>query len=557
MPGPNNPKPTKASPKKQKTKVNFGANSKSGKRKASPAADPAAGTSSKKKARTDGGASGSTSTGASASTGATDAGGAESTDTSGSAAGATNTSTNDATPAEKTPAKKRARNHMAWNHYDKCFDDVDDYCAHMRTLVDESRTAVQAGSDLAIRLIRDAKRISGPITNDIARIPEAHLATVFTMVLKAEPASRHLAVSAFQFLSASFALSALDVNNKVAEDTILITLPYADYSSPEIPDSRPGSLPPAERLSSPFTPTPANSQRYSPLKTYQNCNKRRAKAWAATMETEAAAERLRIETAKKTALRKKAQARILALRLARSKDPERRSRHTRRGRRGDNTDHDVFLLEQLLRAGNQLHVVDRKPRPFVDRNDVVMGVVAGGPKGNAEWWDHVTQRVFGDMARLYRNGDFSDLGERESRVRFGVGYGEEYAVGVLEEFVHVMGAVSIEYQDTGTSSFTSLNHFATAVGFKERALSVSSGLLQWIDGLCAAALEDFVRVVNDVTKLHGKTAVCREEDVIHHDAFFQRRQSLFLDIHLLDSPSPIGASTKSLSIHPVLVRDGL
>jgi hypothetical protein len=76
------------------------------------------------------------------------------------------------------------------------------------------------------------------------------------------------------------------------------------------------------------------------------------------MEAEAAAERLRIETAKKTALRKKAQARILALRLARSKDPERRSRRTRRGRRGDNTDYGVFLLEQLLRAGNQLHVVD-------------------------------------------------------------------------------------------------------------------------------------------------------------------------------------------------------
>ncbi|KAJ7921914.1 hypothetical protein B0H13DRAFT_1866337 [Mycena leptocephala] len=207
------------------------------------------------------------------------AGGAESTDTSGSAAGPINTNTNDTIPAEKTPAKKRARNMHgirlkevpknakstqralqpviramsglltqadvlpsaieAWKHSDKCFDDVDDYRAHMRTLVDESRTAVQAGSDLATRLIRDAKRISGPIANDIARIPEAHIATVFTMVLKAGlkgfrpdlegPAysacnqlHRRLAVSAFQFLSASFALSALDINNKVTEDTILM-----------------------------------------------------------------------------------------------------------------------------------------------------------------------------------------------------------------------------------------------------------------------------------------------------------------------------------------------
>ncbi|KAJ7845092.1 hypothetical protein B0H13DRAFT_2410480 [Mycena leptocephala] len=305
MPGPNNPKPTTASPKKQKTKVNFGANSKSGKHKASPAADPAAGTSSKKKARTDGGTSGSTSAGASASTGATDAGGAESTDASGSAAGATNTNTNDATPAEKPPAKKRTRNPHgirpkevpqnakstqralqrviramsglltqadvlpsaieARNHYDKRFDDVDDYRAHMRTLVDESRTAVQVGSDLATRLIRDAKRISGPIANDIARIPEAHLATIFTMVLKAGlkgfcpdlegPAysaynqlHRHLAVSAFQFLSASFALSALDVNNKVAENTILMCDMYDNYvygtlaQKTRMERRRPGSL---------------------------------------------------------------------------------------------------------------------------------------------------------------------------------------------------------------------------------------------------------------------------------------------------------------------------
>ncbi|KAJ7195941.1 hypothetical protein GGX14DRAFT_574639 [Mycena pura] len=304
MPGPNTPKPTKASPKKHKTKVNFGAN-RSGKRKASPIADSATGTSSKKKARMDGGASGSTSTGASASTGATDAGGAESTDTSGRAAGATNTDTNDATPAEKTPAKKRGRNPHgirpkevpenakstqralqrviramsglltqadvlpsateARNHYDKRFDDVDDYRAHMRTLVDESRTAVRAGSDLATRLIRDAKRISGPIANDIARIPEAHLATVFTMVLKAGlkgfcpdlegPAysaynqlHRHLTVSAFQFLSASFALSALDVNNKVTEDTILMCDMYDNYvygtlaQKARMERRRPGSL---------------------------------------------------------------------------------------------------------------------------------------------------------------------------------------------------------------------------------------------------------------------------------------------------------------------------
>ncbi|KAJ7897803.1 hypothetical protein B0H13DRAFT_2521285 [Mycena leptocephala] len=264
MPGPQN---TTSSPKKRRTKVNFGANSKSGgKRKASAAADPASGTSSQKRARTDG-ASGSTSTGASTSTSAND------------------TNTNDTT-TETTPAKKRVRNRHgisptevnkeakptqralqrviralcglltskdvlpsaieAQKHYDKRFDEVDDYRAHMQSLVDESRTAVQEGTDLATKLIRDAKRISGPIANDIARIPQGHLATVFTMVLKAGlkgfcpdlegPAysaynqlHRHIAVSGFQFLSSSYALAALDVNTRISDNTSLMGEMYDNY----------------------------------------------------------------------------------------------------------------------------------------------------------------------------------------------------------------------------------------------------------------------------------------------------------------------------------------
>ncbi|KAJ7467624.1 hypothetical protein FB451DRAFT_989458, partial [Mycena latifolia] len=135
----------------------------------------------------------------------------------------------------------------AQKHYDRRFDDVEDYGAQMRNLVNESRTAVTAAKDLATKLVRDAKRIPGPIANDIARIPELHLATVFTMILKTglkgfcpdlegpvqstyNQIHRHLAVSGFQFLSASFALSALEVNMKVAENTELLGDMYDNYT---------------------------------------------------------------------------------------------------------------------------------------------------------------------------------------------------------------------------------------------------------------------------------------------------------------------------------------
>lgn len=151
------------------------------------------------------------------------------------------------------------------DHYDKRFDKVDDYRLHMRSLVDESRTAVKEGIDRATKLIRDVKAVSGPIANDIARIPAEHLATVFTMVQKAGlqgfcpdiegPAystynqlHRHLAVSAFQFLSSSFALMALNVNNHYAQDHNLCSDMYDNFVYGTLAQNtkkekrRPGSL---------------------------------------------------------------------------------------------------------------------------------------------------------------------------------------------------------------------------------------------------------------------------------------------------------------------------
>ncbi|KAJ7779452.1 hypothetical protein DFH07DRAFT_765739 [Mycena maculata] len=73
----------------------------------------------------------------------------------------------------------------AQKHYNKHYDDVVDFHQHMRHLIDESRTAVSTVMELVTKLVKDAERISGPIANDIVCLPEVHLATVFTMILKA------------------------------------------------------------------------------------------------------------------------------------------------------------------------------------------------------------------------------------------------------------------------------------------------------------------------------------------------------------------------------------
>jgi hypothetical protein len=77
-------------------------------------------------------------------------------------------------------------------------------------------------------------------------MPEAHLTSVFTMVLKAglqgfcpdldgpmqsayNQLHRHLAVAGFQFLSGSFALAALEVNAQVAKNTELLNDMYDHF----------------------------------------------------------------------------------------------------------------------------------------------------------------------------------------------------------------------------------------------------------------------------------------------------------------------------------------
>ncbi|KAJ6481129.1 hypothetical protein C8R45DRAFT_933027 [Mycena sanguinolenta] len=70
------------------------------------------------------------------------------------------------------------------DHYNKRFDKVDNFRTHMRSLIDALRTAINEATVRATKLRKDAERISGPIANDIARIPAEYLASAFTMVLK-------------------------------------------------------------------------------------------------------------------------------------------------------------------------------------------------------------------------------------------------------------------------------------------------------------------------------------------------------------------------------------
>ncbi|KAF7353436.1 hypothetical protein MSAN_01532800 [Mycena sanguinolenta] len=161
------------------------------------------------------------------------------------------------------------------NHYDKRFDKVDDMRFHMRTLVDQSRTAVREATERAKTVLRDAERASGPIANDIARIPAAHLSTVFTMVQKAglqgfcpdvegpvqsgcNQLHRHLAVAAFQFLSSSFGLMGLNVNNEVAHHHNLLEDMYNNFvygtlaQNTKMERRRPGSLSQSQKNSTAY-----------------------------------------------------------------------------------------------------------------------------------------------------------------------------------------------------------------------------------------------------------------------------------------------------------------
>jgi hypothetical protein len=131
-------------------------------------------------------------------------------------------------------------------HYDRHFDEVDNFRHHICALVAASRTAIREAAVLAMSVRNNAKKLSGPIATDIAHIPAEHLSCTFTMVLKAglqgfcpdvdgpvqstyNQLHRHLAASGFQFLSSMLGLMALNVNNVYTNNYEMLCDMYNNY----------------------------------------------------------------------------------------------------------------------------------------------------------------------------------------------------------------------------------------------------------------------------------------------------------------------------------------
>ncbi|KAJ7735171.1 hypothetical protein B0H16DRAFT_1731435 [Mycena metata] len=85
----------------------------------------------------------------------------------------------------------------------------------------------------------------------------------------------------------------------------------------------------------------------------------------------------------------------------------------------------VYTTAGLVASGHTVEDVHPESlTPIVDNQDCVMGLVGGPPKGQDKWWVYVMKQIQKNMARLYRNGEFSNLGHQEATVRFGAIFGD-------------------------------------------------------------------------------------------------------------------------------------
>ncbi|KAJ7747896.1 hypothetical protein DFH07DRAFT_962314 [Mycena maculata] len=206
-------------------------------------------------------------------------------------------------------------------------------------------------------------------------------------------------------------------------------------STPE-PDTRPVTPEPAslatrslERFSSPMTPLPA-SRSVSPtltdvangwpptFYTYTRADHKRFLRYRAERKAEAAAQ------AEKAKASKRAKAAELA-RKCRARVPAHPTRQSARLLHSDGPKcTGIINVEAAAAIGHVVHTVDPDAiTPIVNPKDLVIGIIAGPPKGDSRWWVQVNKHAEQAMSRLYRNGQFDNLGREESHVRFGIGYG--------------------------------------------------------------------------------------------------------------------------------------
>ncbi|KAJ7481409.1 hypothetical protein B0H11DRAFT_2232906 [Mycena galericulata] len=89
----------------------------------------------------------------------------------------------------------------------------------------------------------------------------------------------------------------------------------------------------------------------------------------------------------------------------------------------------LWKVDKLFEMGHVLYEIDSAAlMPLIDSKQYVMAVISGPPKGEAAAWDPITKKAAQAMSRLERNGVFAAMGTRESRVQFGLGFGEAGAV---------------------------------------------------------------------------------------------------------------------------------
>ncbi|KAJ7716562.1 hypothetical protein B0H16DRAFT_1741225 [Mycena metata] len=85
----------------------------------------------------------------------------------------------------------------------------------------------------------------------------------------------------------------------------------------------------------------------------------------------------------------------------------------------------VYTTAGLVASGHTVEEIDPEAlTPLVDNQDCVMGLISGPPKGQGKWWTYLLKQMQKNMSRLYRNGEFSNLGHQEASVRFGASFGE-------------------------------------------------------------------------------------------------------------------------------------
>ncbi|KAJ7430898.1 hypothetical protein B0H11DRAFT_1942472 [Mycena galericulata] len=224
--------------------------------------------------------------------------------------------------------------------------------------------------------------------------------------------------------------------DEVADTETVPTTPEPEPSSPvEHADSspatpEPGASSPFERASSPLTPLPP-SREVSPtltdvangwrpnLKTY---SKRDRKRFLAERQSKAA--QAKAEAQAKAAAIKHAKAAALAKRRRRYGRPTHHSARLLRYRT-DPLFPEVWNADKLVAHGHIIHAMDPDATtPLIDNKGYVTAVIAGPPKDQKRLWVHVMQHADKAMRRVYRNTVFPNLGDKESRVRFGVGFGD-------------------------------------------------------------------------------------------------------------------------------------